>query len=202
MHPDQHVLDDRQIAVEPQCLEGPADAEPGDSMRRAAGQFDGPRPTLGRRGQEADAAPLGWNVTGHEVDEGRLAGAIRPDQAKDRAFGQFKGDAVDSLDTAEMPPDVSELKQGAQQAPPYPPPRTGEAIACAFIQRGRIRARPPRPTMPCGRKMMTRIRMMPFTTSRYAANCRTISGSAVRKTAPTIGPKTFVVPPTTANVRI
>jgi hypothetical protein len=50
--------------------------------------------------------------------------------------------------------------------------------------------------------MMTRIKITPLTTSRYALACRMISGSEVRKRAPTIGPMTFVVPPATAKVRI
>jgi len=49
-------------------------------------------------------------------------------------------------------------------------------------------ARPPRPTIPCGLKMLTAIRKMPVTMLMSACAWTKIQGSVVTTRAPTTGP--------------
>src|SRR5437868_8676068 len=75
MHPDQHVVDRCEIAVEAQGLKGASDPETGDRVRWATGQ-------LGRAAAvgQPNAARLRGDIARDQVDERRLAGAVRSDQ--------------------------------------------------------------------------------------------------------------------------
>jgi hypothetical protein len=49
-------------------------------------------------------------VTGDEVEEGRLAGAVRADQARDRPVRDGEGDVVDGGDPTEAPRQAANLE--------------------------------------------------------------------------------------------
>jgi hypothetical protein len=53
---------------------------------------------------------LASDVAGHEVDERRLAGAVRSDEAEDGALFDIEGHPVDGVDAAEVSADISELQ--------------------------------------------------------------------------------------------
>src|SRR5438309_7651815 len=108
MHPDQHVVDRCEIAVEAQGLKGASDPETGDRVRWATGK-------LGRGAAvgQPNAARLRGDIARDQVDERRLAGAVRSDQPEDGAVLDLEGHSVDGAHATEVTPDVRELKQGA-----------------------------------------------------------------------------------------
>jgi len=74
VHPDEDVLLRRHLPEQADVLEGPADAELGDRVRRLAGQVVAVEEDLAR-GRPVDPR--------EHVEERRLARAVRPDQADD-----------------------------------------------------------------------------------------------------------------------
>src|SRR5262249_27951831 len=99
---DHDVLQHGQRREQRVILERPTDAQRGNVVRpeaedRAAGQEDR---ALARSIEPADA-----------VEEGRLAGAVRTDQADDLAFADVEGDAIERDDTAETHRDVTNGQQ-------------------------------------------------------------------------------------------
>src|SRR6478735_9743240 len=87
------VLAQRHLLEEARDLEGAGDAERGDLLRGLAGDVlaveeDG----AGRRGEEA----------GEQVEQGRLAGAVGPDERVDRALRDRQVDAGDRREPSEL----------------------------------------------------------------------------------------------------
>ena len=76
VHADEHVLERGHALEEADVLERAPDAALGDRVRRLAGDVVAVEDDLAR-GRLVDA--------GEHVEERRLAGAVRPDQADDRA---------------------------------------------------------------------------------------------------------------------
>ena len=74
---DDHVLQHGHAREGAHDLKGAADAEPADRMRLQADQV---------RSRKADAAGIGAEKSVDDVEQRRLAGAVRPDDAVDRAF--------------------------------------------------------------------------------------------------------------------
>ena len=92
MAADAHVVEHRQVAEQREVLEGAADADVGDAVRRPA----------------QDAAALEQDVAGarrvepaEAVEQRRLAGAVRADQAEDLALPHVERDVVERDDAAE-----------------------------------------------------------------------------------------------------
>ncbi len=75
-HGDLHVLERAQIVKDACDLEGARHASARHEMRRLAGDI----PTL-----EGDAARVGTQQPGHDVEEGALAGAVRADDGAEFA---------------------------------------------------------------------------------------------------------------------
>src|SRR2546423_920653 len=109
MHAGEHVLDRAQVAVEAKRLKSAGHAQAGHRVRRPSGQF-GPTGAF----LQSDTARLWSYVAGHEVDQCRLAGAVRPDQAKDGALLDLQRHIVDGAHAAERALEISELQQAAQ----------------------------------------------------------------------------------------
>ena len=103
MGADPDVVEHRQIGEQRDVLEGAADADFGDPVRRA----------------RQDAPALDQNVAGarlvepgEAVEQGGLAGAVRPDQAEDCALVHVERHAVQGNDAAEHDADVANREQG------------------------------------------------------------------------------------------
>jgi len=98
----EHVLEHGQVREQLEVLEGTRDPEADDATRPHAPQ----------------RAAVEENVPGVEpveardrVEGSRLAGAVRADQAHDRAFGDLERDVVERDDPAEAQPSVVERKK-------------------------------------------------------------------------------------------
>src|SRR5205823_4772759 len=97
VHADEHVLERRHLREEADVLKGAADTELRDCVRRLAGDVDA---------VEEDPARRGAVEAGEHVEERRLAGAVRADQADDRALGDREVEVVDREQAAELLTDV------------------------------------------------------------------------------------------------
>ncbi len=90
---DQHVLERRHLVEEADVLERPADAELGDPCGGCR-STSVPSKTIDAGGRHVDA--------GEHVEEGRLAGAVRADQANDRPARDREVDVVHRDEAAEL----------------------------------------------------------------------------------------------------
>src|SRR5262249_34100756 len=97
------IVEHRKIGKQRNVLEGSADADLRDAVRRA----------------RQDAHAFHQNVAGarliepgEAVEQGGLAGAVRSDQAEDLPLEHVEGDAVERDDAAEMDADVADGEQG------------------------------------------------------------------------------------------
>ena len=103
MGADPNVVEHRKIGKQRDVLEGAADADLGDPVRRA----------------RQDALAFHQDVAGarliepaEAIEQRRLAGAVRPDQAEDLALMHVEGHAIQRDDAAEHDADVANRKQG------------------------------------------------------------------------------------------
>src|ERR671933_313661 len=93
---DEHVFDHRELAEEADILEGPCHAGLGNAMWRRAGKV----------ASRDENAAGGWTEQpAHDVDQGRLPGAIGSDQPTDRSLFDVKGDLVQRSHASETPAD-------------------------------------------------------------------------------------------------
>src|SRR4029450_8157087 len=89
----EDVLERGHVLEQPDVLERPADPPLGDRVRRLAGDLVA---------VEDDHAPGRLVDAGDHVEERRLAGAVRADQADDRALGDGEVYAGDGDEPAEL----------------------------------------------------------------------------------------------------
>ncbi len=101
---EHHVVDHRHSGQRLGDLEGPNHAEAGDRVGRAAEDV----PAAERRRTSIRAVE-----TGDHVEEGRLAGAVGPDQRGDRAVANPKAGTVHGADAAEALDDAVGLEDRA-----------------------------------------------------------------------------------------
>ena len=104
MGADPDIVEHRKIGKQRDVLEGAADADFGDPVRRAR--------------QDAlafhqDVAGARLVEPGEAVEERRLAGAVRSDQAEDLALVHVERHAIQRDDAAEHDADVANREQGA-----------------------------------------------------------------------------------------
>ena len=104
MGADPDIVEHRQVGKQRDVLEGAADADLGDPVRRA----------------RQDALAFHQDVAGarliepaEAIEERRLAGAVRSDQAEDLALVHVERHAIQRDDAAEHDADVANRKQGA-----------------------------------------------------------------------------------------
>src|SRR5207253_755217 len=88
----EHVLDDRQRAERADHLEGARDPELGAAEGGEPGDVGA---------VEADAAGIRRGGPGDEIEERRLAGAVRPEEAEELALLDVEIHAAHGLDPAE-----------------------------------------------------------------------------------------------------
>ena len=103
MGADPDVVEHRKVGKQRDVLEGAADADFGDPVRRA----------------RQDALAFHQNVArarliepAEAIEQRRLAGAVRPDQAEDLALVHVERHAVQRDDAAEHDADVANREQG------------------------------------------------------------------------------------------
>src|SRR5580658_6413261 len=89
---DHDIIKHAHLWKDARCLEGTADAEGGDTMRRRV---------LDRPATEMDVAGVCSENAGDNVEYGRFAGAIRPNQAGDAPRRYVEGHLIDCSQAAE-----------------------------------------------------------------------------------------------------
>ena len=103
VHPDQDVVDHRQVLKEPDVLEGARHARPVD--------LDGAHP-LGVPAVDEDLAAGGLVDLGQQVEDGRLARAVRADEAADLGAADGEVEVVDGGQPAEFDAQPDRLHDG------------------------------------------------------------------------------------------
>src|SRR5262245_20688188 len=114
VHAHQHVLHRRHVPEEPDVLERPAHAEGGDLVGAQPGEGVAAEP---------DRALLGNVETGEDVEEGRLARAVGPDDGGDPSLRELEVHAVQGDQPAEPLGYAGRLEEGGH-------PRARRARAC------------------------------------------------------------------------
>ena len=104
---DQRVLEHGHVVEQRDVLERPRDSQARDLLRRAPQQIVALEP---------DRAGRRLVQPGDAVEAGRLAGAVRPDQPGDVAFGDVEGHVVQRRYPAEPDRQVANLEQRRQRA--------------------------------------------------------------------------------------
>src|ERR671912_492321 len=89
---EDEVVAHRKLREHLQQLEGAADAEAVEIGRAQAGDI---------AAVEGDGAGIRQQLTENAVEQGRLAGPVRTDDAEDLTLAHLKREAVDSGDAAE-----------------------------------------------------------------------------------------------------
>jgi len=92
MGADLDVIQDRHRSEQSRTLEGAADAERGNVRGRASAQGSSLQPDV------AAHRPI---EPAQAIEQGGLAGAIRPNQSDDAAFACGEGDGFERHDAAE-----------------------------------------------------------------------------------------------------
>ncbi len=163
---EHHVVDHRHRRQRLGDLERPHHPEAGDHVRR---------PALDLAPVEHRPAPVGPVEAGDQVEEGGLAGAVRPDQRRDRALVDVHGRAADGLDAAEALVDLGRLEELAAARG-----RRGGGGRPAGRQSPRtISSR--LPNAPCGRNAISPISTRPRMMNRSAAIFVSESGSSRKR---------------------
>ena len=105
MAADKQIVQHRLAVEQLRVLERPSDTQLGDPMRGPAGHvFAG----------EAHAAGIGVVEAADDVEDGRLAGAVRPDDAEHLAFDDIERHVAHGLHAAETQRQVARLEQRRQ----------------------------------------------------------------------------------------
>src|SRR5260370_1950641 len=106
VHADHHVLAPAERGEEREVLEGAADAEVGDAVRRQRQQ---------RAAAEVDVAALRRVEPAQTIEERRLAGAVGTDEPDDLAVGHVERDAVERDDAPEAHGEVADGQNGRER---------------------------------------------------------------------------------------
>ena len=99
---DEQVLEHGRVLEQLDVLERAGDAEAGDLVRRAPAEVDAVELDRSRRRRVEPA---------DEVEDRRLAGAVRADQREHLAARDVEGHAVDGADAAEADAEVLDREQ-------------------------------------------------------------------------------------------
>jgi hypothetical protein len=119
------VLANRQVVEQLDRLPGPREPQPGPRVRRLAGEV----PTV-----EEDAAAVA-DEPGDGVDERRLAGAVRPDQAEQLTRLHAQVDVDERADAAEADRQIARLEDGRHGASTEPWPAVGVTMRSLMTAR-------------------------------------------------------------------
>ena len=100
---DEGVLQDRHAAEEPRVLEA-THHTPGENLVRLEG--------VDSLALEEDGSAVGLVDARDDVEQGRLAASVRPDEPDELPLPDVGGHAVHGVDAAEALPHVFEPKEG------------------------------------------------------------------------------------------
>jgi hypothetical protein len=117
----EHVLHYRHASRHLRDLKGSHHT----AIRNAVG-----RQVADRLSTERDGAPVLLVETGDDVEKRRLAGAVRPDQPRNRPFPNREGDISERLEAPERLVDISNVQHGL--FPPSPKCLTRHRFLCTF----------------------------------------------------------------------
>ena len=135
-------------------------------------------------------APVGLVDAGHDPEQGRLAGPVRPDHAHPLADRDGRVDGVEDDERADLAGDVGEADQRHLRRPPARPRASGPARAAAPARRGSGSARgsgpAPAPVRARARRVAAACRVRSV---RARASVRAAS-SGVRPSVPSPGSST------------
>ena len=107
---DREVLEQRQVVEQLDALPCARQAVPRTRVRRQGGQILSVQLDLPARGDEA----------ADRVDEGRLPGPVRADQADELTLADLEVDVDDRAHASEADRDAGGLQDGAHCSPPSP----------------------------------------------------------------------------------
>ena len=169
VQPGQHVLQHRHGRKDADVLEGAREAGARAAMRAQAGH-------VGAAQHDASAADAG--DTGDQVEQRRLAGAVRPDQGVDAALRHRHVDIVDRDQSRIAAGDAGQLEKRHQRLLDARRSRSG--------------------SRPAGRNSTAATMIRPFTTRRTSLTPRSTSGSRVSTQAPSTGASGVPIPPSSA----
>ena len=132
---EHHVLPHGHRAKQRQVLEGAADAQRGDAVRRGRGE---------RRAVEVDLAFAAAVEPREAVEQRGLAGAVGPDQADDLAAVHGERDLVQGRDAAEANRHVNDVQErrGCARVDSISP--RSATLRCSAKRNQRLRVRPGR----------------------------------------------------------
>src|SRR2546422_166203 len=99
---DEHVFQHGHPSEGTRDLERAPDAAPGDRVRREPVEAIGAEP---------DLAAVGGHEAADHVEERRLAGAVRSDETRDRAFADGERAAAERFDAAEALGDAGDAEE-------------------------------------------------------------------------------------------
>ena len=102
VEPTKHVLEHRQPLERPRDLRGSADAAVAAHVGRSL---------VSVLAAEADGAVVGTQVTGDEVEQRGLAGAVGADDAEGLALGNVEREVLHHLKRAEALREVDDFQQ-------------------------------------------------------------------------------------------
>jgi hypothetical protein len=190
---DDEVLEHGQAAEQLRGLIGACKPGARDAPRGLA---------LDRFLSEPDSTRIGPVEAAEQVEHGRLAGAVRPDQARHAARRGGERDVGRGLSRRRTR--SSGLRRGASGRSPAAPAAL-RVRAVAQRERGGARAGArPSPTIPSGAIHSTTSSSAPKKSRRYSASPASTSGSSTTSAAPASGPVTVPAPPmiTTSTNRI
>src|SRR5262245_29930798 len=174
VHTGQHVVLDAQRGKHAGSLKRANDTAPRDRRGSQPAQ---------RCAVVGDAA-AGWTeVAGDRIERSRLAGAVGPDHAGDRARAHVERHRLERGHAAAAHGEISNRE--SQDAP-------------------RLRSACNAGTIPRGRKNTSSTSSTPYASICHChdAAARRVSGSTVKSTAPTSGPASVPLPPATTMMTI
>src|SRR5206468_11184041 len=185
MQPGQHVVLHAQGGEHARLLERADDASTGDRGGPQARQ----------RGAVVRDEPAGGpQIAGDRVERGGLAGAVRADDARDRAGSNLERHALERGHAAEPHGEISDRQHHRRMV--------GESGSAGAWLPAITRAS--QGTMPRGRKKTSSTSSTPYASIYHChdAAARSASGSTVKSVAPTTGPASVPLPPATTMMTI
>src|SRR5918992_3243989 len=199
--PHDHVLHGRHVLEQADVLERPSDPQPGDLVGLPL-PWNEPERAGGEDllAVEPDRAHGGGEDPRDQVEQGGLAGSVRPDEAEDLAFLDDDLDLLERGEAAESLGDVSDLQDRHQEPPP--------PVVCASYRPSSLTApfssarRRLEGSRPWGRKIITTTNATPKAKIRYSLNSRKTSGRTMITAAPATEPGIEPIPPITTQHRI
>src|SRR6516162_9285576 len=170
MGADRQIVEDGELEAQPRALEGPGDARSVDLLGCGPGE---------RGAVEDDLPPGGGKETSEDVEEGRLPGAVRPDEPQQLAAPELEVQPGERHDPAELPGQAATDQELPRRAHAATPPNGRRAV---------------RRTSPVGRSTRTSTTSTENRRYRNSWMGCSFSGSQMTMTVATASPATLPSP--------